>query len=565
MPNFEFFLADSLEKVFADTRPRPLDRKKISGFKGERVSFQIVYYLEDPAAKHHMQHFNVTVSGSPVPARIRSVELVPSQYPCTSVRDKNYLRTDPGLFPDLLMPSDGKILPIDDQYRSLWVDLMLEDCPSGAYTISCKAEAEEITDFGNGTFRTTGREFDWEETLELNVIPARLPEQTLIHTEWFHTDCLANYYNTDVFSDEYWRIVENFVSTAKRDCGINTLLTPVFTPPLDTEVGGERTTVQLVGIRREKGRYSFDFKWLKRWCGICRKHGITHLEIAHFFTQWGAYATPKILADADGTLQRIFGWDIKATSPEYRHFLEHFIPALTSFLEDEGYDREHLFFHVSDEPRKEHLESYKAAKSQLADLLEGYTIMDALSDYEFYKKGLVAHPVPANDHITDFIDNRVPDLWVYYCVAQGVDVPNRFFSQPSARNRIMGVLMYLYDIKGFLHWGFNFYNTSYSRKAINPFVTTDSGMAFPSGDPFLVYPAPDGSAYSSIRNEVQMEAFQDLRTLQLLESKIGRDEVVKLILEGAEELFTFASYPRSSQYFTRLRERINAKAEKLFS
>lgn len=51
------------------------------------------------------------------------------------------------------------------------------------------------------------------------------------HTEWFHSDCLANYYGEEVFSEEYWRIVENFVKTAVKH-RYNMLLTPIFTPPL---------------------------------------------------------------------------------------------------------------------------------------------------------------------------------------------------------------------------------------------------------------------------------------------------------------------------------------------
>ena len=31
-----------------------------------------------------------------------------------------------------------------------------------------------------------------------------------------------------------------------------------------------------------------------------------------------------------------------------------------------------------------------------------------------------------------------------------------------------GVLMYLHGIKGFLHWGFNFYNSQYSISHIDP-------------------------------------------------------------------------------------------------
>ena len=41
------------------------------------------------------------------------------------------------------------------------------------------------------------------------------------------------------------------------------LLTPVFTPPLDTAVGGERRTVQLVDVKAEGNQYTFGFANLK--------------------------------------------------------------------------------------------------------------------------------------------------------------------------------------------------------------------------------------------------------------------------------------------------------------
>ena len=51
------------------------------------------------------------------------------------------------------------------------------------------------------------------------------------------------------------------------------ILTPVFTPPLDTAVGGERRTVQLVDVKVEKEGYSFGFEKFERWVSICKKCG----------------------------------------------------------------------------------------------------------------------------------------------------------------------------------------------------------------------------------------------------------------------------------------------------
>ena len=97
---------------------------------------------------------------------------------------------------------------------------------------------------------------------------------------------------------------------------------------------------------------------------------------------------------------------------------------------------------------------------------KGYPIMDALSSIDYYKDGIVEHPVPACDHIEPFYEAEVPDLWTYYCCGQHTDVPNRFISQPSYRNRIIGFLFYKYDIKGFLQWGYNFYNSHFSLQMV---------------------------------------------------------------------------------------------------
>ena len=210
-----------------------------------------------------------------------------------------------------------------------------------------------------------------------------------------------------------------------------------------------------------------------------------------------------------------------------------------------GYPDSQVLYHISDEPNDRQEESYRRARDVVLDLLDGCVVIDALSDYSFYQKGLVEHPVPSNNHIQDFLDHSVPDLWVYYCCAQYKDVPNRFFAMPSARNRIMGLLCYLHGIKGFMHWGYNFYNSALSVEHIDPYFCTHGGCAFPSGDPFLVYPGPDGRPYSSIRAEVQRLGLDDMRALQLLEQLTSREHVLSLIYEGQDAPFTFEHYPHS--------------------
>ena len=126
---------------------------------------------------------------------------------------------------------------------------------------------------------------------------------------------------------------------------------------------------------------------------------------------------------------------------------------------------------------------------------------------------------------------------------------------PSARTRILGMQLYKYNIEGFLQWGYNFWNTQFSKKAIDPYCVTDAGGAFPSGDAFVVYPGEEYQPVESLRFEIMREAMQDIRALRLLESKIGREKTLSL-LEDAGEI-TFYSYPTSAKWLLEKREQIN--------
>ena len=177
-------------------------------------------------------------------------------------------------------------------------------------------------------------------------------------------------------------MVEQYVQMAV-DFGINMILTPIFTPPLDTDIGGERPTVQLVEVTKNGGRYSFDFAKLERWVAMCRRCGVEYFEFSHLFTQWGAYHAPKIMAWENGELKKLFGWETNARSPEYTGFLDQFLPALVEFIERHGI-AERCYFHISDEPSIWDLESYGAASAAVKKHCQA-SRDNSLSNFEFMK------------------------------------------------------------------------------------------------------------------------------------------------------------------------------------
>lgn len=535
-------LISSLEKVFPDQELIVSTQKSGSALKGQVYSFQVAYRSDN----HLIKNIRVNIESDLNPhIKVRSVGLVPSEFPIYDDHDENILRNKPGLFPDPLYEVDAEgITAFLKQWRSIWITVNVhEECEAGDYPVRISFELD------------SGEKLA-EELFTLSVIPAQLPKQNLIHTQWFHTDSIMEYYGVEVFSEDYWLWVEKYIETAVNH-GINMILTPLFTPPLDTEIGSERPTVQLVDVEKIGESYHFSFDKLKRWINMCLNKGVKYFEMSHLFTQWGAYHAPKIIAKVEGVDKKIFGWDTDASGEEYKKFLVEFLPELNLFIQNHELE-DRVYFHVSDEPNISHLESYKNASEIMNKYLGEYPIIDALSDYEFYEKDLVKHPIPATNLIEPFLENKVKDIWTYYCCGQYQEVSNRFFVFPSARNRIIGFQLYKYNIKGFLQWGYNFWFSQLSKKAINPFQNTDAGYGFPSGDAFIVYPGESGPI-ESLRMEVFYDALQDQRALQLLESLIGKEEVLNLLESELEEALTFKTYPKEGEWLLYKREQINQR------
>lgn len=535
----------SLEKIFPN-EPLPENTlPALSVLKNEKADFQIAFSVQ----KGDTVSFS---AGGELSAYLRffTVRLIPAGLNAPKKSDDYFISKNKAEYPELLWPIANEFTAEYDGVNTVWCEIVPSPLlPAGEHTIDFQIQVSE-----NAPMHCS---------IDITVIDAELPKQELIYTNWFHTDCLMEYYKISAFSEEYWRVTENFLKRAN-EYGMNCVLTPLFTPPLDTQVGKERPTVQLVDVKATgKNQYTFGFEKLDRWLSMCDRCGIEYYEMSHLFTQWGAKHAPKIIADVNGETKQIFGWKTRAAGKEYSAFLHQFSAALIEYIDRKGI-REKCLFHVSDEPSGLMIFSYKKASRIVHECFKGFKIIDALSDYRVFKMGLIELPVPANDHIKPFI-GKVKELWTYYCCVQADHyVSNRFFSMPSARTRVLGIQLYKFDVRGFLHWGYNFYFSQYSKGLINPYKVTDAGGSFSSGDSFVVYPGENGEPLDSLRMHVFYNGFEDMLALKLLESKIGKEKALAVLEEGLESPLTFRNYPHSAEWLLKTRERINrAIAENL--
>ncbi len=520
--------------------------EKASCFKNERFSFQIAFRAEI----QEKINLKFKIKGDKSALDLRLVGNVPAEFPVYQEKhDEDYISVKPGLFPDVLYPfNDKEVDAMPFLWHSIWIII-----DASKYENAGLKEYKFI-------FENKEKEVYEEVNFELDVIDIALPEQKLMFTNWIHLDCIADLNNTTVFSQKHWKLIEENVKMAKK-CGINMLLVPLFTPPLDTAIGTERKTVQLVGVEKVNGKYRFEFSKLERYINLLKKYDIRFFEFSHLFSQWGAKATPKIVVKENGKNKKMFGWHTVSSSEEYKEFINSFLSELKNFIYDKKIENS-VYFHISDEPNLSQLPSYREARNIVYEHLKDFKIIDAISDIDFYNEGLIEIPVPCTQFLENFLPLNLSEKWTYYCGGEVIDLSNRFLAMPSYRNRIFPLQLFKLGIHGFLHWGYNFYYSQYSKRVINPYLTTDADCAFPAGDAFMIYPYKN-TVIESIRSEVFYEGLQDMRALQLLEELTSHEESVKFMEEALECELSIRKYPKNPEAILNMREKVNKKIREL--
>ena len=124
MTKYQFKLVDSLEKVMPARSPEELSELSLKGYLGERISFQLAYTCENDDLGHSGTKFCIQLESPLKPhLHLRKVGLVPCAYPCHGSVDSDYLTTEPGLYPDVLLPASEKeeFKAIPKQWRAMGI------------------------------------------------------------------------------------------------------------------------------------------------------------------------------------------------------------------------------------------------------------------------------------------------------------------------------------------------------------------------------------------------------------------------------------------------------------
>lgn len=342
-------------------------------------------------------------------------------------------------------------------------------------------------------------------TLDLNIHKAVLPnvgKDTIRFTNWFNLDRIASHHNLELFSAQYWDMLDKYAQLMARSRQ-NTFWVPL----------------SAVFEKQDDGTYLLNRPRLRRFVQLFTNAGLYYIEGGHVATRTkGEWLSKSFsIMDANGPI---------ATSQEGDRLLQKICKQLMEEIEANGWQNRWIQ-HVTDEPVESNAVQYRIIAGMVRKYMPNLPILDAnmettMAGIELYGAQDIWCP-KANSYeqyrqAYDEMKSRGDRVWFYTCLDPRGPFLNRFMDYERMRPMLMGWAAILYDLDGFLHWGLNWYPFEPPKPdSADPFSPTIEGD-LPPGDTHVVYPAPDGPL-SSTRLEAHRIGFEDYELLKMLKAK----------------------------------------------
>lgn len=341
-------------------------------------------------------------------------------------------------------------------------------------------------------------------------------EKNLAISNWYRLDNIAAQHHVEMFSEEHWRLIEKYADLMAR-----TRQTHFWIPNEIREIS-----------RGADGKFNFDFTRTKRLIDLFLSKGFTHIE-GNLIYRRNHFSDTTFVVD-------ILDETVPALSEKAYEFVSQYLTAWRAFLAENGW-LDKLCQHVGDEPTDACKEEYRMLSGIVRKFLPGVPLMEAVETFDL--DGAVDIWIPKNNYFDEHRDKfeRIRGngemLWFYTCCYPGGKYLNRLWDMPLIRTRLLHWGNYRYDLRGYLHWGFNWCDLDK-----DPFNQTD--ILFPPGDTHISYPA-GAEVWGSMRLEAMRAGVEDYELLlQLSRVDKGRaDDLCRFVLlefdAPNEDVFVF--------------------------
>ena len=351
-------------------------------------------------------------------------------------------------------------------------------------------------------------------SLKVNVHDVSLPpvgKDSFKYVNWMSLGSMAVSHGLEPWSEEHWEMIEKYIRLA---------------------VSGRQNTASCSVTEKGAEGMILNRARTERLREICERSGIWYFEgpqPAGFSAGWGS---PTF--NAAYTTNR-------STSVKGALAISRFAKELMQFINDHGL-KERWFQHVADEPGGKNVSEYRITAGIVRRYMPGVMLSEAVEEPSF--AGALDVWIPkVNDYETnraqyDFFRTNFGDkVWCYTCCIPGGKWMNRTMDGELLRPALIPWVSVMFDIEGFLHWGFN--NWAINQKQ-DPFKDpypkkwgSNNGNSLPPGDTHIVYPGKDGP-WPSARLEATRAGMEDADLLRMLRArdKEGSDALVRRSARG---------------------------------
>jgi len=371
---------------------------------------------------------------------------------------------------------------------------------------------------------------------KISVRDVELPEPkdfTFYLDLWQHPSNIARKYEVHLWSDEHFKILENYVRSLA-ELGQKAITVIASEIPWSGQrcyrvknYPSDLFEYSMIRVEKDETGYHYDFSAVERYINLCMKYGIDkEIEVFGLINIWldPDYGYTSIVEDypdgiriryydrTDGAFKYIRkGEDIKT----YIKAIERF------FIEKNLIDRVRI---VADEPGD--IEKYRRSLETIKEVAPNFKFKSAINHPEFIEefKDKISDFVPVLPGVCEKwellreLKNKVSGRILWY-VCCWPPYPNTFISSPLVESRLIGILTAFMGFDGFLRWNYTVWPEN-PRERIS--------YRFPhwkAGDTNFVYPGKDGRPILTLRYKNLKRGIEDYELLMMLRKICGESEL----------------------------------------
>jgi len=357
----------------------------------------------------------------------------------------------------------------------------------------------------------------------VNVYKSIIPvvgKESFPFTNWFSFDNVAAYHNLEIWSEEYWEMLDKYAALMA-----------------DSRQNIFRIPIQHIFDSLAPLKYKLNVKRLERIVILFSAHGLYYIEGGQLGTRTkGEWASETFsVYSAEGPV---------ASSREGHILIQNLCSQLMNVIVKNGW-QDRWLQHIADEPTESNATDFRIFSGIVRKYMPGIPLVEAVFDanlagaLDIWCPNLIRYN--GNQEFYDQYRKQGDDIWIYTALNPRNRLLNRLMDMERMRPMLIGWAVSLYNLDGYLHWGLNQWR--FSPENINqmaPFnQTVVPGVNLPPGDSHVAYPGPNGP-WSSTRLVAHRIGFEDYELLKMLKvmNPQKAENMIKKVIRSFEDYIT---------------------------